>query len=245
MANNGNNSGIVPAIDTAEQLSAASNPTVTAAPQQTTVSEQLEYAYTMSGSYGDKVSIPLSFTGTPEDVERAYEIAAAGIGRILNQQRIISVDLIHPNMASDQGKKNIAYMKQTLGDNVTQQMWMQYVAANQPAIVKLRNMTSAKEVIEKYGEKAGKDPEFVKNISSPTVDKIRKARAAATAAKAAQKQSFIAQHGYWKDGTTVDVVNKLPSDLAGVKKITGKTYQHKDEIKAAGFKWNGSEWYKP
>lgn len=58
---------------------------------------------------------------------------------------------------------------------------------------------------------------------------------------AAGRQSSVSS------GKLTIVGNDFPSDLSGVTRISGNTYPHRAQIKAAGFKWdpNSKEWVKP
>lgn len=63
-------------------------------------------------------------------------------------------------------------------------------------------------------------------------------------AKAIEQNAQMAKNGYYKSGSMVKIGSKIPSDLSDVTTITGNTYDHRAEIKAAGFKWDGGEWVK-
>lgn len=208
-----------------------------------TVSETMTFRTGHLGERGTDIQVPLSFSGTEEDVTRAIVIAAVGIGNLLEKARLTGNSLDHPNMSAVD-RKNADYIEGIVGKGATRDQWIQYVLDNNKFAQNLMKTTNAKDVIAKYGDRVKADPDITGALSSPTIDRIRGDRRAKAEAAIAERRTSLSQKGYYKSGSTVEVRSKLPSDLSGVTEIVGKTYDHRAEIKAAGFRWNGEKWVK-
>lgn len=198
------------------------------------------------GSYTGKVEMDVSFQGTDEEVDRAFEIAGFITGSVLNKAESNAFALDHPHIASESQKKAAEIIKKQLGENATSEQWVKKALSDSKDLQYLRSERSASEVIKKYGDRVptGSIDSVNRMISSNKINALRTAsrRKAESAEKA--RADFVKKNGYSKTGSTIEIKTKLPSNLSGITKITGKTYEYRNEIKKAGFKWNGEAWVK-
>ncbi len=198
------------------------------------------------GLYKGQVEMDVSFQGTEEDVDRAFEIAGYITGRVLNKAETSAYALDQPHIASESQKKAAEIIRQQLGENATSEQWVKKALSESKDLQYLRSEKSASEVIKKYGDRvpAGSIDSVNRMISSNIINKLRTASRRKAEAAEKTRADFVKKHGYSKTGSTIEIKTKLPSDLSGIKKITGKTYEYRNEIKKAGFKWNGEAWVK-
>ncbi len=213
--------------------------------EKKSIKETIEYSDRLGGGRSS-VSIQVEFRGTPEEKDRAMEISGYIVGKIMGKAKTTGFALENPYIASENEKQFAEKIKEKLGKNATMQDYMEYAVSVSPDIKYLKSEKSASAVIRKYGDKVPTDAigKISNFISSKKINQLKNAHRQKTEETKRKTQEFVKKNGYLKQGNTIDVKSKLPSDLSGITKVTGKTYDHRGTLKKLGFKWNGEAWVK-